>query len=299
MSDVIISDSLKRSIIDECIQEEWLIDHYPHLARGNVDVDVLPDELFPFSWGLLVGIVNHYIKDKGYLSNLQLRKKQLIYKDFYGDEVTADWDNEVKNFVKNRVDSIHQYLYLKMPKTLINEFNKYNLVSFFCETNLEAIVEIIQNFIDSEIRLDTYTSNNDLSENEKNIESIEEQSIDPYEYEKAIADIFLSLGWTTFTTPKSGDQGADIIMQKEGFTYVVQCKLYNQPVGNKAVQEVTSAQAYYEAIGAVVITNNDYTKSARQLAESQNVWLLHDSQLAEWNSLIDDIITRVKENIHE
>jgi len=88
-------------------------------------------------------------------------------------------------------------------------------------------------------------------------------------------------------------------MQKEGFTYVVQCKLYNQPVGNKAVQEVTSAQAYYEAIGAVVITNNDYTKSARQLAESQNVWLLHDSQLAEWNSLIDDIITRVKENIHE
>ena len=88
-------------------------------------------------------------------------------------------------------------------------------------------------------------------------------------------------------------------MQKEGFTYVVQCKLYNQPVGNKAVQEVTSAQAYYEAIGAVVITNNDYTKSARQLAESQNVWLLHGSLFAEWVCLIADIISRVKEYNNE
>lgn len=301
MSDVIISDSLKRSIIDECIQEEWLIDHYPHLARGNVDVDVLHDEMFLFTWGILVGIVKHYIKDKGYLSNLKLRKKQLIYKDFYGDEVTVDWDKEVKNFVTHRIDKIHQYLYLKMPKNLINKLREYNMVSFFCETTPESIVEVIQNYIDAEISYDEYDAkcgdkyDDDFYENKNNINPIEEQLIDPYEYEKIIANFFENFGWTVFTTPKSGDQGADIIMQKEGFTCVVQCKLYNQPVGNKAVQEVTSAKAYYEAIGAIVITNNDYTKSARQLAESQNVWLLHDSQLAEWNSFIDDIIARVKE----
>ena len=85
---------------------------------------------------------------------------------------------------------------------------------------------------------------------------------------------------------------ADVIIEKYGYKFVVQCKLYNQPVGNKAVQEVTSAQSYYEAVGAVVVTNNEYTKSARQLAESQNVWLLHDSQLAEWDSLMNDIIKK-------
>ena len=127
---------------------------------------------------------------------------------------------------------------------------------------------------------------------EDDIEDINESICSPYEYETSITNAFSNLGWIAFQTKGSGDQGADVIIEKYGYKFVVQCKLYNQPVGNKAVQEVTSAQSYYEAVGAVVVTNNEYTKSARQLAESQNVWLLHDSQLAEWDSLMNDIIKK-------
>lgn len=116
---------------------------------------------------------------------------------------------------------------------------------------------------------------------------------DPYEYEHLIARKLCELGWDAYPTSGSGDQGADVVAEKLGVRFVIQCKLYSQPVGNKAVQEVSSARDFYDAAGAVVVTNNDYTKSARQLAESQTVWLLHDSQLEDFTNSVDEMIERV------
>ena len=104
--------------------------------------------------------------------------------------------------------------------------------------------------------------------------------------------MFALLDWETLVTPKSGDQGADLIIEKYGLKFVVQCKFYNNPVGNKAVQEVIAAKGFYDAWGAIVVTNSDYTKSARQLAESHGVILLHDSQILEWSQLVDDEISQ-------
>ncbi len=47
------------------------------------------------------------------------------------------------------------------------------------------------------------------------------------------------------------------------------------------MQEVSSAKDYYAANLAIVVTNNSFTKSARQLAEVQHVYLIHHSQIAE------------------
>ena len=72
-------------------------------------------------------------------------------------------------------------------------------------------------------------------------------------------------------TSRTGDQGADVIAEKNGKKIIVQCKLYSKPVGNKAVQEVFAAKQFYNGDLGIVITNNDYTKSARQLANSTNI----------------------------
>lgn len=128
----------------------------------------------------------------------------------------------------------------------------------------------------------------------KNIDNIDtdnylvDEQKDYHEYESIVSNMFEILGWDTLITLKSGDQGADIIIEKYNMKFVVQCKLYSQPVGNKAVQEVIAAKGFYEAFGAIVVTNNDYTKSARQLAESHSVILLHDSQILEWNNIFDE-----------
>jgi hypothetical protein len=75
-------------------------------------------------------------------------------------------------------------------------------------------------------------------------------------------------------TQASRDQGADIIAQRKKEKYAFQCKYYSTPVGNKAVQEVYAAAAFYGCDCAAVMTNNTFTKGARELAESLGVELM-------------------------
>lgn len=74
-------------------------------------------------------------------------------------------------------------------------------------------------------------------------------------------------------TPKTGDQGADVIMLVEGIKFVIQAKKYTGVVGNAAVQEVFAAKEYYEADYAIVVTNSRYTQSASVLANKIGVEL--------------------------
>lgn len=76
-------------------------------------------------------------------------------------------------------------------------------------------------------------------------------------------------------TQASNDQGIDIIAYKNHKKYGFQCKYYEKPVGNSAVQEAYAGAAYYNCDKACVITNNTFTRSAIQLADETNV-ILYD-----------------------
>jgi HJR/Mrr/RecB family endonuclease len=106
----------------------------------------------------------------------------------------------------------------------------------------------------------------------------------PYEYEQYCAQILRSSGWSAFATKGSGDQGGDIKAEKDGILVIFQCKLYSQPIGNKAVQEVSASLRYYGADYGAVVSNMEYTKSAKVLANSNNILLLNDTALKELNS---------------
>ena len=102
----------------------------------------------------------------------------------------------------------------------------------------------------------------------------------PFEFEEQCALILCKNGWEAEATKKSGDQGVDVVASKDGKRVVLQCKLYSHPVGNKAVQEVFSGKAFYSADFAAVVSNNEYTQQARELAENCGVLLLSVSDLA-------------------
>ncbi len=70
-----------------------------------------------------------------------------------------------------------------------------------------------------------------------------------------------------------------IIAKKNGVVLVLQCKLWDTPVGNKAVQEIAAARGHYFANGAAVVSNQSYTAAAKVLAQSNRVLLLHHSDL--------------------
>lgn len=101
----------------------------------------------------------------------------------------------------------------------------------------------------------------------------------PFEYEKNIADKLKELDFNTQVTKASGDQGVDVLADKNEISFAIQCKMYSSPVGNKAVQEVVAGREYYHCNYGVVVTNTSFTKSARQLANTNNVILLNDNEL--------------------
>ena len=97
-----------------------------------------------------------------------------------------------------------------------------------------------------------------------------------FEFEQYIAQLLLNNGFNSAaTTPKSGDQGIDVLAERDGVKYAIQCKLYSQPVGNSAVQETCSGRDFYDCQVGIVATSNYFTNSARELA-SKNKILLWD-----------------------
>lgn len=82
-------------------------------------------------------------------------------------------------------------------------------------------------------------------------------------------------------TRGSGDYGVDILAQKEGVTYAVQCKRYNGPVGVKAVQEAYAGRDYYDRMVGCVLTNQYFTKAAVEAAQKLKILLWDGGYLEE------------------
>ena len=102
-----------------------------------------------------------------------------------------------------------------------------------------------------------------------------------YEFESFLGELFKKMGYNVVNTKLSGDQGADLIVEKLGEKTAVQAKCYFDPVSNKAVQEVVASKNHYNCNKSLVITSSSFTKSAISLASSNNVELWDRKKLEE------------------
>ncbi|MGH7197070.1 MAG: restriction endonuclease [Candidatus Saccharimonadales bacterium] len=102
---------------------------------------------------------------------------------------------------------------------------------------------------------------------------------DPYKYEEYIRKLLHARGFSAKRTRGSGDYGVDVIASKEGKTFAIQCKLFNRPVGTKAVQEIVSGRIFYRTDYAVVVSDNLFTNAAKTLARRSDVILTHHKNL--------------------
>lgn len=97
------------------------------------------------------------------------------------------------------------------------------------------------------------------------------------DYEAYVANKLLEQGFLAsyYLTRTTGDYGADIIgTYKNGVRVCIQCKFWANNVGISAVQEIYAARNMYGCSVAVVVTNSDFTKSAKELARRTGVILL-------------------------
>ncbi len=124
------------------------------------------------------------------------------------------------------------------------------------------------------------------------------------EFENYCAELLEAEGFENVeTTPPSHDFGIDIIADRDGISYAIQCKCYSENIGIRAIQEAYAGKAYYDSMVAVVMTNQYFTKPATEFAKKLNVilWdgdhimkLIHEVAIPEKRSMKDFLENMVK-----
>lgn len=191
-----------------------------------------------------------------HIEALARRRRQLVTQDAYGSLVMDRWRKEIDNFIATQI----------IPKALEEEMS-------LLRKELPGLPAVI------DLKVRDYISKTPIKLEFR-------EGMTPSEFESYCADILRACGWDARVTMASRDQGVDVIAERNGLRLVVQCKLYGRSVGNKAVQEITAGRAHENAAYAAVVSNNRFTESAAQLAQTNNVFLLHYSELEKINDRV-------------
>lgn len=181
-----------------------------------------------------------------HIDTLARRRKTLIRIDHYGVVNASAWEKEVRHFLTQVI----------APRLTDNQRLLANEI---------GVETICQEFIDELVE--------DHSE-QLTAEDFQLEKMTPEDFEGLCSQILAENGWKSSLTKGSGDQGADVLAQRGKKKLVLQCKLYNSTVGNKAVQEVISAKVFYGAQMGAVVCVKGYSRSAKQLAAASDIALL-------------------------
>lgn len=95
-----------------------------------------------------------------------------------------------------------------------------------------------------------------------------------HDFERFCAMLLEQRGFLEVEVTKgSGDYGVDVLAEKDGVTYAIQCKRYEDAVGVKAVQEAYAGRDYYDRMVGVVMTNQYFTQPAVEAAKKLKILL--------------------------
>lgn len=109
---------------------------------------------------------------------------------------------------------------------------------------------------------------------ESGIVTSEYDYMEGHDFEYFCAELLKKNGFSNVeVTQGSGDHGIDILAEKDGITYAIQCKCYSSDIGNAAVQQAHTGKSIYHKDIAVVLTNRYFTPQAIQEANILGVKL--------------------------
>jgi restriction system protein len=178
--------------------------------------------------------------------------RQSLSRDQFGNEDTRAWQKWITTFVETQVRPELEKLGMTVDENLLERVNSH-------------VDRCVREIAKANRCADVADSGSEI--------------LTPIDYERNCASSLFRCGWAVHPTPPTGDNGADVIADKAGKRLIVQCKLYSQPVGNKAVQEAYSALRLYNGTHACVVAPNGFTAQAKRAAQGLSVRLLHHSQL--------------------
>lgn len=104
-------------------------------------------------------------------------------------------------------------------------------------------------------------------------------SLSGTQFEELLCKLYESMGYIVEHPGGVGDQGGDLILNKNGQRILVQAKRYESNIGNAAVQQAVAAKRYYNCNRAMLIGSSNFTRSALDLASYNEVELIGKSEL--------------------
>lgn len=106
--------------------------------------------------------------------------------------------------------------------------------------------------------------------------------IDWREFEILVGQWFRTQGYTVTGTGGVADGGIDLVLMRDGETYLVQCKQWKAfKVGVNIVRELLGVMAARGAAGGFIVTSGVFTEDARRFASDCNITLIDGERLSE------------------
>lgn len=191
--------------------------------------------------------------------------------------------NQIFKILKNsKNNSLQDYVKSFMEINASNYGEKsYILEEFLLEENIR--------FGNLSIEFSRVNEQKDLENFERNlfndspimpIENIDNMS--GTEFEEFLEKLFTKMDYKVERIGGAGDQGGDLILDRNNEKIVVQAKRSSTSINNSAVQEVIGAIGFYNCAKGIVVTSNIFNKSAQELANANNIELVDRTKLLEY-----------------
>ncbi|MFZ4705271.1 MAG: restriction endonuclease [Bacteroidales bacterium] len=221
----------------------------------------------------------------------------IYYSSIWENKYGSEFETAESSDMKDLVICYCNILFINhLDRTTISMFTYYLISHDINPSNLKfkEYNEKLYYLINQEIEVRKYqrfekklTNSHPLNTELKKKYTINDTDfMNGYQFENFVALLFNHYGYKTTITPSSGDQGIDVIAEKDSERVGIQAKCYSNAVTNSAIQEVSAGIVHYNCSKGIVVTNNNFTKSAIALAESNKIIL--------WNrQKLDEIINEV------
>lgn len=221
--------------------------------------------------GVIILVISAYI----YYAYKSRKEEGHHFADIIEKIIETGFDSSIYSFInqfgkEGKINS-WEYRGCKFDWKRLDEFReKANQKGINISTkDYKELSELLKHFIDKK-------ENKYLSEtiDTKAVHSMSELSKSGVEFENLVVRLYDAMGYASKRVGGAGDQGADVIANKNGESILIQAKCYQMPVDNKAVQEATAGRVHHGCTKATVITTSSFTPSAVALAKSNSVELI-------------------------
>lgn len=94
-------------------------------------------------------------------------------------------------------------------------------------------------------------------------------TLDGWQFEQEVAKVFRMNGYKATVTKGSGDGGVDIILKKDGYCAIVQCKHYQNPVPPEPVRALYGCKSDFGADEVIMVASSGLTDMSAKFVQNK------------------------------